>query len=47
MTAETTLREYPGWGSEINAFAARRSTETAVVVLEPRTTSAHSSQKAG
>ena len=47
MTAETRLREYPGWGDEINAITARRSTETAVVVLEPHTTSAHSSQKAG
>jgi hypothetical protein len=47
MTAETRVREFPGWGNEINALTARRSTETAVVVLEPRTTSAHSSQKAG
>ena len=41
MTAETSLREYLGWGAE------RPSTETAVVMLEPRTTSAHSSQKVG
>jgi F420H(2)-dependent quinone reductase len=27
---------YPGWGDDIGALAARRSTETAVVVLEPR-----------
>jgi hypothetical protein len=47
MTAETRLREYPGWGDENNALTVRRSTETAVVVLEPRTTSAHSSQKEG
>jgi deazaflavin-dependent oxidoreductase (nitroreductase family) len=25
---------YPGWGDDISALAARRSTETAVVVLE-------------
>ena len=47
MTAESRPREFPGWGNEINAFTARRSSETAVVVLEPHTTSAHSSQKAG
>jgi hypothetical protein len=47
MTAETTQGEYSGSGSEINILTARRSTETAVVALEPRTTSAHSSQKAG
>jgi deazaflavin-dependent oxidoreductase (nitroreductase family) len=35
-----TFRDYPGWGDDIDALAARRSTETAVVVLEPRTTSA-------
>jgi F420H(2)-dependent quinone reductase len=28
--------DYPGWGSDIDALAGRRSTETAVVVLEPR-----------
>jgi deazaflavin-dependent oxidoreductase (nitroreductase family) len=28
--------DYPGWGDDIEALAARRSTETAVVVLEPR-----------
>jgi deazaflavin-dependent oxidoreductase (nitroreductase family) len=31
-----TFREYPGWGDDIAALAARRPTETAVVVLEPR-----------
>ncbi len=31
------FRDYPGWGDDIDALAARRSTETAVVVLEPRT----------
>ncbi len=30
------FRDYPGWGDDIDAFAARRSRETAVVVLEPR-----------
>jgi deazaflavin-dependent oxidoreductase (nitroreductase family) len=29
------FRDYPGWG-DTDAFAARRSGETAVVVLEPR-----------
>jgi deazaflavin-dependent oxidoreductase (nitroreductase family) len=29
--------DYPGWGDDIDALAARRSTETAVVVLEPLT----------
>ncbi len=32
-----TFRDYPGWGDDIDALAARRSTEAAVVVLEPRT----------
>ncbi len=31
-----TFRDYPGWGDDIDALAARRSTPTAVVVLEPR-----------
>ena len=31
------FRDYPGWGDDLDALAARRSTETAVVVLEPRT----------
>lgn len=30
-----TFRDYPGWGDDIGALAARRPTETAVVVLEP------------
>jgi len=30
--------DYPGWGTDIGARAARRSRETAVVVLEPRPT---------
>jgi deazaflavin-dependent oxidoreductase (nitroreductase family) len=30
------FRDYPGWGDDIDALAARRSTETAVVVLESR-----------
>ena len=29
------FRDYMGWGSDIGAFAKRRSRETAVVVLEP------------
>ena len=28
--------DYPGWGGDIDELATRRSTETAVVVLEPR-----------
>ena len=28
--------EFPGWGDDIDALATRRSTETTVVVLEPR-----------
>jgi deazaflavin-dependent oxidoreductase (nitroreductase family) len=30
------LRNYSGWGDDIDALAAHRHTETAVVVLEPR-----------
>jgi deazaflavin-dependent oxidoreductase (nitroreductase family) len=30
------FREFPGWGDDVDALAARRPTETAVVVLEPR-----------
>jgi hypothetical protein len=30
-----TFRNYPGWGDDIDALAARRSRETAVVVFEP------------
>jgi len=29
------FRDFPGWGDDIDALAARRSIETAVVVLEP------------
>ena len=32
--------DYPGWGNDIEALARRRSGETTVVVLEPRTTGA-------
>jgi deazaflavin-dependent oxidoreductase (nitroreductase family) len=28
--------EFPGWGADLDGLAARRSSETAVVVLEPR-----------
>jgi F420H(2)-dependent quinone reductase len=35
-----TFRDYPGWGDDIGALAARRPTETAVVVFEPRTAGA-------
>lgn len=35
-----TIAEYPGWGDDIDALAARRSRPTAVVVLEPRADSA-------
>ncbi len=31
------FRAYAGWGDDIDAYARLRSTETAVVVLEPRT----------
>jgi deazaflavin-dependent oxidoreductase (nitroreductase family) len=30
------FRDYPGWGDDIAALAAPRSTQAAVVVLEPR-----------
>ena len=30
------FRAYAGWGDDIDAYARLRSTETAVVVLEPR-----------
>jgi len=30
------FRDYPGWGDDLDALAARRSIETAVVVFEPR-----------
>jgi len=29
------FRDFPGWGDDLDALAARRSIETAVVVLEP------------
>ena len=32
----TKLRDYAGWGDDIDALAARRSKGTAIVVLEPR-----------
>lgn len=32
--------DYPGWGDDLDALAAQRSTERAVVVLEPRAASA-------
>ena len=31
-----TFREYPGWGSDIGALAARRPGQTDIVVLEPK-----------
>ncbi len=30
------FRDYPGWGDDLDALAARRSTQRAVVVLEPQ-----------
>jgi deazaflavin-dependent oxidoreductase (nitroreductase family) len=30
------FRDFPGWGDDLDALAARRARETAVVVLEPR-----------
>ncbi len=30
------FNEYRGWGSDVDAFARRRSRETAVVIFEPR-----------
>ena len=35
-----SFRDYPGWGDDLDALAAQRSTERAVVVLEPRTAAA-------
>ena len=32
-----SFRDYPGWGDDLDALAAQRVTERAVVVLEPRT----------
>ena len=34
------FQDYPGWGADIDALAARRSMETAVVVFEPSATPA-------
>lgn len=34
-----TFADYPGWGADLDGLAARRPTATAVVVLEPRTSS--------
>ena len=31
-----TFDDYPGWGNDLDALAARRPTTTAVVILEPR-----------
>jgi deazaflavin-dependent oxidoreductase (nitroreductase family) len=31
-----TFRDYPGWGSDLDALAAHRPGETAIVVLEPK-----------
>ncbi len=31
-----TFSDYPGWGDDIDGLARRRSSETAVVVFEPR-----------
>jgi deazaflavin-dependent oxidoreductase (nitroreductase family) len=31
-----TFSDYPGWGDDVDALARRRSSETAVVVFEPR-----------
>ena len=30
------FQDYPGWGDDLDGLAARRPTETAIVVLEPR-----------
>jgi deazaflavin-dependent oxidoreductase (nitroreductase family) len=35
------FRDFPGWGDDIDALAARRSIETAVVVFEPRNPEQH------
>ena len=29
------FRDYPGWGADLDALAARRTTQRRVVVLEP------------
>lgn len=36
------VREYPGWGDEIDGLAARRPRPTTVVVLEPSVSAARS-----
>jgi deazaflavin-dependent oxidoreductase (nitroreductase family) len=33
-----TFRDYPGWGDDITALAARRPNATSVVILEPGST---------
>ncbi len=33
------FQEFPGWGDDLDGLAGRRSRDTAVVVLEPRTAS--------
>jgi deazaflavin-dependent oxidoreductase (nitroreductase family) len=30
------FRDFPGWGADLDALAARRGVETAIVVFEPR-----------
>jgi F420H(2)-dependent quinone reductase len=40
------FRDYPGWGDDLDALASRRSTERAVVVLEPRTATPAPAQEA-
>ncbi len=32
------VRDYPGWGADIDSLSTRRPAQTAVVVLEPRST---------
>jgi hypothetical protein len=29
--------DYPGWGEDLDGLASRRSAQTAVIILEPRT----------
>ncbi len=41
------FRDYPGWGDDIEALAARRSHPTAVVVFEPQRLSTTPSRRAG
>ena len=35
----SSVRDYPGWGDDLDGLAARRSRSTTVVVFEPRVTS--------